>query len=364
MTAVPFLDLAVTDDAAVSAAIDRVLASGTLILGPEVDAFESEFAAFIGSHHAVGVDSGTSAIELVLRALDIGPGDEVLVPAYTAVATWMAVLEAGATPVGVDVMASTALMNPDLAAAAMTSRTKAAIGVHLFGRPLNVDALRGAIGGLPLIEDTAQAHGAARNGRMAGAAGIAGTFSFYPTKNLGALGDGGAVVTDDDAIAERVRLLRSYGWRDRSESIVIGGNHRLDELQAAVLRERLRRLPAANARRQKIAGCYLAELAGLPGIALPPGPETDSVWHLFVLQADEPEFLIDRLGRRGVTALRHYVPLPHQTKALRGHVRAGAFPTAEGFAAKAVSLPLFADMDEEAVATVIAAVRDTGGHAA
>lgn len=357
MSPVPFLDLAASGDPGLTAAIERVLASGTFILGPEVEAFEAEFAAYVGPRYCVGVDSGTSAIELVLRAMGVGPGDEVIVPAYTAVATWMAVLEVGATPVGVDVDHATALISPGAVADAIGPATAAVIAVHLFGRAADIAAVQQASGALPVIEDTAQAHGAPMDGRMAGSMGAAATFSFYPTKNLGAVGDGGAVVTDDADLADRVRLLRSYGWRDRSESLVVGGNHRLDELQAAVLRSRLAQLPRANARRQAIAARYLTELADVPGLTLPPGPASSSVWHLFVVQVADPEAVIAALDGDGVAALRHYAPLPHQTTAMVDAVGMSQLPAAEDFAAHAVSLPLFPGLDDTAVDDVVAAVR-------
>jgi dTDP-3-amino-3,4,6-trideoxy-alpha-D-glucose transaminase len=356
---VPFLDLSSSSTATVDA-IDDVLRSGTFILGPRVETFENAFAAFVGTEHCVGVGSGTDAICLVLRAMGIGPGDEVIVPAYTAVATWMAVLEVGATPVGVDADPSTYLMDPARAAAARTARTKCAIAVHLFGRPADVDALVDALPGVPVVEDCAQAHGARCGTRMVGSLGYASTFSFYPTKNLGAVGDGGAVVTNDGQVAEQVRLLRSFGWRDRSESLIVAGNSRLDEIQAAVLSHRLQGLSADNERRQAIARAYSAGLALASQLWVPPAEAwSDSVFHLYPIRHSKPSALMHGLKERGVGTLQHYVPLPHQTQALRHRLGIQHFPDAEALASRSISIPLYPSLSESAVEHVVAAVIDT-----
>lgn len=351
------MDLAVpSDDHEVRDAIARVLDSGAYVLGPEVEAFESEFGAYIGVQHCLGVNSGTSALELILRAMGVGEGDEVLVPAYTAIATWMAVTEVGATPVGVDVDALFG-MDPAAAAAARTERTRAAIVVHLLGRPADFQRIQESLPGVPVIEDCAQAHGAWIDGRRVGSLGIAGAFSFYPTKNLACLGDGGAVVTSDPELAERVGLLRSYGWRARSESLIRAGNSRLDEVQAAVLRVRLRRLDGNTATRQQLASRLSDHLAHCPTVAAPAGPDwASSVWHLYVVQTPDPQMLATHLTARGVTTLRHYAPLPHQTPAFQSD--GASFPMAERLAASALSLPLhprLAEADIDAIAASVEA---------
>jgi dTDP-4-amino-4,6-dideoxygalactose transaminase len=355
---IPFLDLRVADgDDEIRSAVLGVMASGSLILGPEVDAFEGEFAAYCGTSHCVGVGSGTSAIELVLRAMDIGPGDEVLVPAYTAIATWMAVTEVGATPVGVDVD-DTYSMDPAAAAAARTKRCRAAIAVHLLGRPMDLAALEAAVPGLPIIEDCAQAHGARCGAVRVGATGIAGTFSFYPTKNLGALGDGGAIVTSDADLADRVRLLRAFGWRERSASLVKAGNSRLDEIQAAALRVRLRRLDTANEHRQALAAALSDHLANTPDVTLPTGASwSESVWHLYVIRVADPVALSDALTQRGVGSLRHYDPLPHQTTAFVADQTSRSFPGAERLARESLSLPMGLHLDSGDMASVAELVK-------
>ena len=350
-----FLDLAVPpEDREVRDAVWRVLSSGTYVLGPEVEAFEEEVSAYIGADYCVGVNSGTSALELILRAMGVGAGDEVLVPAYTAIATWMAVTEVGATPVGVDVDSLFGI-DPAAAAAARTDRTRAAIVVHLLGRPADFHTVRASLPGIPIIEDCAQAHGARIHDARVGSLGIASAFSFYPTKNLACLGDGGAVVTSDPELAERVRLLRSYGWRERSESLLTAGNSRLDEVQAAVLRVRLRRLDEDNSRRQELAALLSDLLAGARLRAVPSGPDwASSVWHLYVVQAQDPTALAMDLGGKGIATLRHYAPLPHQTPAFRS--AQATYPTAEQLSAAALSLPLHPRLTEADIARVAAAV--------
>src|SRR6185436_6448187 len=249
----------------------RVVASGWWVLGEEVAAFEADFASYCGVRHCVGVASGLDALQLTLRTLGIGAGDEVLVPGYTAVATWMAVSLTGARPVGVDVAPDGWGIDPALLDAAWTPRTRAVVPVHLCGRPADLDAIGAwaAERDVLLVEDACQAHGAVWDGARVGSLGAAAAFSFYPTKNLGAIGDGGAVTTDDDALADRLRLLRTYGWRARGDSEIVGDNSRLDELQAAFLRVRLARLDAMNARRRALAARYLDGLRDVPGLALP-----------------------------------------------------------------------------------------------
>jgi dTDP-4-amino-4,6-dideoxygalactose transaminase len=338
--------------------VRRVLDSGRYILGPEVDAFEREFASFCGVRHCIGVGNGLDALQLLLRAIGVGPGDDVVVPAYTAVATWMAVTLVGATPVGADVHSTTWNVDAERVAAAVTPRTKAVIGVHLFGQPAAMDPLAKLAKerGLVLIEDAAQAHGARYRGRRVGGLARGAAFSFYPTKNLGALGDGGAVTTDDDELAETVRRLRTYGWRERDVSELKGINSRLDELQAAVLRMRLRHLERWNDRRTEIAALYLAafeERVATPTVA----PWADPVWHLFVIRADRRDELRKELAQRGVGTLVHYYPLPHLTPAYRADGwRDGSLPIAERLAAVSLSLPLYPQLSDSACDQVVEAV--------
>lgn len=350
-----FLDLAVPpEDREVRDAVWRVLSSGTYVLGPEVEAFEAEFSEYIGAEYCIGVNSGTAALELILRAMGVGEGDEVLVPAYTAIATWMAVSEVGATPVGVDVD-SLFGMDPVAAAAARTDRTRAAIVVHLLGRPADFHTISASLPGLPLIEDCAQAHGARIRDARVGSLGIAAAFSFYPTKNLACLGDGGAVVTSDPDVAERVRLFRSYGWRERSESLIKAGNSRLDEVQAAVLRVRLRRLDDENAKRQRLARLMSDLLATARLVTVPSGAEwASSVWHLYVVQTKNPDALARDLKEHGIGTLRHYAPLPHQTPAFRSLKT--TYPIAERLAEAALSLPLHPRLAAADIERVAAAV--------
>lgn len=347
--------------AAVSGELDaayrRVVASGWWVLGKEVSAFEEEFAAYCGVRHCIGVASGLDALQLTLRALGIGPGDEVLVPGYTAVATWMAVSLTGARPVGVDVCASGFGIDPELLDAAWSPRTRAVVPVHLCGRPVDLDAVRSwaAARDVVLVEDACQAHGATWRGGRVGSFGAAAAFSFYPTKNLGALGDGGAIVTDDDALADHLRLLRTYGWRARGDSEIVGDNSRLDELQAAFLRARLAHLDDANGRRRALASQYLDGLADVPGLTLPAGGD-GHVWHLFVLSHPRRDALRTALAARGIGTLVHYEVPPHLTQAYAGSAQ--ALPVTESLATRILSLPLHPELSDEAADAVVAAVRD------
>jgi dTDP-3-amino-3,4,6-trideoxy-alpha-D-glucose transaminase len=339
------------------AAFARVLESGRWVLGEEVSAFEREFADYCGTRHAVGVASGLDALQLTLRALGIGPGDQVLVPGYTAVATWMAVTLTGAEPVGVDVDLQTFTLDPALLEAARTPRTRAVVPVHLCGRPADLTAIAAwsAEHGIALVEDACQAHGARFEGRRVGGFGAAAAFSFYPTKNLGAIGDGGAVTTDDDALADKLRLLRMYGWRERGDSEIKGDNSRLDELQAAFLRARLQRLERDNARRREIAACYLAGLERVPGLVLPT-PAEGHVWHLFVVRHPRRSELRAALAERAIGTLIHYEVPPHRTRAFAAS--APSLPVTERLAPEILSLPLHPQLDDDAVAAVIDAVRE------
>ncbi len=318
--AVPFVDLAAAHEELreeLGSAVARVAESGWYLLGPELEAFEREFAEYCGTRHCVGVGSGLSAIELALRAAGVGPGDEVIVPAYTWIATWFAVSRTGARPVGADVDATTYNIDPAAAAAAVTVRTAAIVPVHLRGEPADMDAI-GELArdrGLTVIEDAAQAHGARHRRRRTGSLGDAGAFSFYPSKNLGAFGDGGAVTTDDDELAAQLRLLRNYGMRNRYEIERDGANSRLAEIQAAVLRARLPRLDVWNEARAGLAQRYRRALAAAEGVGVAgTAAWADPVWHLFVVNLADRDACAARLGEQGVTALVHYPLLPHSRR--------------------------------------------------
>jgi dTDP-4-amino-4,6-dideoxygalactose transaminase len=362
--AVPFLDLRAAGRelaAELEDAIRRVVDSGWYILGPEVEAFEREFADYCGARHCVGVGNGLDALYLVLRAWNVGPGDEVIVPANTYIATWLAVSRTGARPVPVEPDPRTFNLDPRRVEAALSARTKAILPVHLYGLPADMDPIRALARAhrLKVLEDAAQAHGARYRGRRAGALGDAAAFSFYPTKNLGALGDGGAVVTDDAELARQVAALRNYGSRRKYENEIQGHNSRLDELQAAVLRVRLRCLDAWNGRRRARARLYLSRLAGLP-LALPREPDgLEHAWHLFVIRSPQRDELQRRLGARGVETLIHY-PVPPHLQPAYGELglRAGALPLTEAIHREALSLPIGPHLSEEQARRVADAVAD------
>lgn len=339
-----------------------MLASRRYLLGPELDAFESEFAAFCGVRHCVGVASGLSAIELALRAAGVGPGDEVIVPAYTWVATWLGVTRAGALPVGVDVLEGTYNIDPRAIAPAINSRTAAIVPVHLRGEPAEMEAIRelARANGLLVVEDAAQAHGARYGGARVGSLGDAAAFSFYPSKNLGALGDGGAVVTDDDALAARLRLLRNYGAHDRYRLETAGTNSRLAEIQAAVLRVKLPRLDESNAARTALAKVYLRAFEGREGIAVPRTPAgMEPAWHLFAIGHPERDACAEALAQRGIETLVHYPVLPHLSGAYRDQGWGpGSFPVAERLSAMELSLPLYSQLPQQTCERVAAAVLD------
>lgn len=310
--AVPFLDLGAlyrADAPDYDAAYRRVMDHGWWIQGPELQAFEAEFAQACGVAHAVGVGNGLDALALALRAAGIGPGHEVLVPAHTFIATWLAVAQVGAVPRAVEPAPGGFNITAAGVARALGPHTRAVLPVHLYGQvadgPALADLCRAH--GLLLLEDAAQAHGAQQDRRPAGSFGTAAAFSFYPGKNLGAFGDGGAVVTDDDALAERVRKLRNYGGLQRYQHEELGGNSRLDELQAAFLRVRLARLAAHNAARQAVATQYQQRLDGLPGLTLPDVPPGHQpAWHLYVVRCAHRDALQAHLARQGVQTLVHY----------------------------------------------------------
>lgn len=364
---IPFLDVAAAyaelkdelDDA-----VRRVMASGQFILGPEVTAFEDEFAAYCGTRHAIGVGSGLDALRLVLLGYGIGPGDDVLVPSNTFIATWLAVTQAAARPVPVEPDPATHNVTVGAVEAALTPSTKAIMPVHLYGTPVDMDALL-AVGrehGIPVIEDAAQAHGARCRGRRTGGLGDAAAFSFYPGKNLGALGDAGAVTTDDDALAERIRMLRNYGSRVKYHHDLQGTNSRLDPLQAAALRVKLRHLDEWNERRRAVAVRYLERLAGSEGLVLPQVPDwAEPVWHLFVVRTPRRDVFQERLAEAGVDTIIHYPIPPHLTGAYASDFERGELPVAERLAAEVLSLPMGPHLALEDADRVAAAVRETAG---
>lgn len=322
----------------------RVMQSGWYILGSEVEAFEREFAGYCGARHCVGVGNGLDALQLILRAYQIGPGAEVIVPANTFIATWLAVVHAGAVPVPVEPDAKTYNVDVAQIEMAITARTRAIMPVHLYGQAADMDAILALARrhDLKVIEDAAQAHGARSRGRRVGTFGDAGAFSFYPIKNLGAFGDGGAVVTNDDALAERVRLLANYGSRDKYVHEVQGLNSRLDPLQAAFLRVKLACLDSWNERRRTIAQRYRQALLGLPDLVLPEVPSwAEPVWHLFVVRHPRRDLLQQHLQQAGIATLIHYPTPPHLSGAFqRLGFEPGSYPVAEQLAVTVLSLPI------------------------
>ncbi|MBM3789680.1 MAG: DegT/DnrJ/EryC1/StrS family aminotransferase [Acidobacteria bacterium] len=345
----------------VEAALSAILARGSFILGEEVSAFEREFAEWCGTAHAVGVASGTDALRLALTASGIGPGDEVITVSHTAVATVAAVHLAGASPVFVDVDPFRCTLDPARLEAAITPQTRAIVPVHLYGCPADLAPILdiAARRGLTVIEDCAQAHGARYRDRGVGSWGRAGAFSFYPTKNLGAFGDAGAVVTDDAAVAARLRMLREYGWRERYVSTARGINSRLDELQAGILRVKLRRLGAWSRRRADLAARYAEALAG-SGVALPRAPaDCSHAFHLYVVRHSRRDSLRAFLAGRGIGSLVHY-PVPvHLQPAYRSpDFTEGALPESEKAAREVLSLPFFPELTDAEVWAVCEAVRE------
>ncbi|MEP7205978.1 MAG: DegT/DnrJ/EryC1/StrS family aminotransferase [Casimicrobiaceae bacterium] len=354
---VPLNDLSRLDAAsthALEAAFARVLATGSLVLGPEVAAFEREFAAYCGVAHGVGVASGSDALELALRAAGVGPGDEVVAAANAAMYGTLAVLACGATPVYADVDPATLTMAPTALRGALSSRTRAVLVTHLYGRLADMAGIRTALGdrGVMLIEDCAQAHGARSGGTRAGAFGDLGCFSFYPTKNLGALGDGGAVVTDSPALAGRVRALRQYGWDRKYHVAASGGrNSRLDEVQAAWLRLRLPGLDAGNARRRAIVAAYATGIRH-PAITVLPAADEGFVGHLAVVRTPVRDALRVHLERWGVGHDVHYPVPDHWQPVSRGRPQP-SLPVTERACAEVLSLPCFPTLATTEVDDVI-----------
>jgi dTDP-4-amino-4,6-dideoxygalactose transaminase len=343
---IPFLDLAAAYrelKPEIDAAVSRVLESGWYILGPEVEAFEAEWAAYCDAKHAVGLANGLDALTLALRALDIGPGDEVIVPSNTYIATWLAVTGVGATPIPVEPDVATHNIDPARIEAAITSRTRALLPVHLYGQTADMDPILDIAQrhGLRVIEDAAQAHGARYKGKRIGAHGDIVCWSFYPGKNLGALGDAGAITTNDTALAERVAILRNYGSRQKYVNEVQGVNSRLDPIQAAVLRVKLKHLDDWTDHRRTIADVYTQGLAE-SGLILPYVPEwAEPVWHLYVVRSAERDALQARLDTAGIGTLIHYPIAPHMQDAYAGlGIAADALPLARQLATEVLSLPI------------------------
>lgn len=363
MSEVPFLDLAAAHRELaepLNAAFKRVLESGFYILGPELEAFEREFSAYCGVKHCVGVGNGLDALHLLLRAYGIGPGDEVIVPSNTFIATWLAVSQCGATPVPVEPDANTHNITSSVIAEAITANTKAVIPVHLYGQPADMDPIVALCRkhGLVVIEDAAQAQGAEYKGKRAGSLGDAAGTSFYPGKNLGALGDAGAVLTCDSAIADKVRLFRNYGSRVKYQHHEAGQNTRLDELQAAVLRVKLGCLDEWNARRSAVARRYNEALRGLRYVAVPYVPEyARPVWHLYVVRSTRRDALKAYLDQQGIATMIHYPRPPHLQPCYQtfGHLN---LPVAAQLATEVLSLPISPSLSDDDVDRVIAAVRE------
>ena len=350
----------------INQAIQAVLNSGRYIMGPEVEAFEHEFAEFIGTRFGIGAASGTDALYLALKATGIGPGDEVLTVPHTAVATVAAIEMCGATPVLVDIDQSTYTLDPKRLEAAISARTKAVLPVHLYGHsadmaPILDIARRHA---LRIVEDCAQAHGATYGDKSAGSIGDISAFSFYPTKNLGAIGDGGLVATNDPDLAENVKLLRQYGWQERYVSQVTGWNSRLDELQAAILRVKLRHLAEGNRRRRALAELYNEGLRNLPVIIPTPNSGNEHVYHQYVIRHSQRDDMQAFLSARNIVTLILY-PFPiHLQPAYRGRLGdSGSFPVAEQAAREILSLPIYPELTDAQVQTVVQAIADFCEHA-
>ena len=356
---IPFLDLKVQHDelrVELRDAFERVLDSGWYILGDEVKKFEQEFAAYCETKHCIGVGNGLEALHLILRAYGIGTGDEVIVPSNTYIATWLAASYAGATPIPVEPDESTFNIDPMLIEAAITPRTKAIIAVHLYGQPADMDPINAIAKkhNLKVIEDAAQAHGARYKGKRVGTLGDAAGFSFYPGKNLGAIGDGGAVTTNDPDLADKVRVLSNYGSRVKYQNDVKGFNSRLDELQAAFLREKLKKLDEWNTQRKVIAAEYLSALSECD-VVLPQVPEwADPVWHLFVVRNPQRDQMQKKLSEAEIATMIHYPIPPHLQGAYADFgFNKGAFPIAERIHNEVLSLPIFPGMSESQTNRVI-----------
>ncbi len=366
-TRVPFIDVAAAYKelaTEIDAAINSVNASGRYLLGPQLNTFEEEFARYIGTDHCVGVGSGLDALTLSLLAVGIGPGDEVIVPSNTFIATWLSVTQVGAKPVPVEPRLETYNLDPDRIATAITPRTRAIIPVHLYGQPSEIDQINRVASdrGLFVIEDAAQAHGARYQGRRVGAFGHAAAWSFYPSKNLGALGDGGAVTTNDADLAARIKLLRNYGSPSKYVHEIRGVNSRLDEIQSAVLRVKLHRLDEWNDRRRAVAGFYLESLSGASLVLPKVADGAEPVWHLFVVRVEGRDRIKAALAERGIDCLIHYPLAPHLQGAYRDlGLGPGSLPIAERFQDEVLSLPIGPHVHFDEAQLVVEAVRDLTG---
>lgn len=360
--AIPFLDLAAAVEelrVPIDQAIKRVLDSGWYLLGEELEAFESEYAAWCGAKHSVGLANGLEALVLGLKALGVGPGDEVIVPANTYIATWLAVSYVGATPVPVEPVPGVWNMDPSRLESALSSRTKVVLPVHLYGQPADLDSVMDFARqhGLRVLEDAAQAHGACYKGRVIGSHGDVVAWSFYPGKNLGCLGDGGAITTDDPELADRIRVLRNYGSRVKYQNEVKGHNSRLDELQAAVIRAKLPHLNAWNTRRTALARQYFQGLQGVPGLGLPSILDgAEPVWHLFVVDHPHRDELQAHLTRKKIQTLIHYPIPPHLSQAYASDRDWGSFPITEAASKTHLSLPIGPHLSPVQVDAVIQAI--------
>ena len=365
---VPFVDLkaqyrSIQDE--IDAAIREVIESTAFVLGPAVERFEHDFAAYLGVDHVVATSNGTTALQLSLLALGIHQGDEVIVPAHTFIATAEEDAHVGATPVFVDVQEETGNLDPTLLAAATTSRTRAIIPVHLYGQPADLDATLdfARSRGIPVLEDACQAHGATYHSRRVGSFGVASCFSFYPGKNLGAYGEGGAVATDDSHLASRVRRLRDHGQTQRYEHAEVGYNARMEGIQGAVLAVKLRRLDDWNEARRTAAAYYSLALRGVPGLRVPSiAPGREHVFHLYVVRSEERDALREHLNALGIQTGLHYpVPLHLQLafapSGAAAGARTGEFPVAERWARTGLSLPLFAEITRDQQDEVIQGVK-------
>lgn len=364
---IPFLDLKAAYhelQTEIDYAVSQSMASGWYIGGPEIEAFQQEYASYVGSRHCISVANGLDALHLALRAMDIGPGDEVIVPSNTYIATWLAVSQCGAVPVPVEPKESTFNLDPTLVEAAITPRTKILLPVHLYGQPADLDPILSIAKehGLRVLEDGAQAHGARYKGKRLGSHGDAVAWSFYPGKNLGAFGDGGAVTTNDAELADRISLLRNYGSRVKYKNEILGFNSRLDPIQAAILRVKLRHLDTWNERRKLIAKKYLCELTGC-SLTLPEVPGwADPVWHLFVVRHPRRNLLQSWLESQGIHTMIHY-PIPPHLQAAYAELgyKEGDLPISEHIHKTVLSLPMDPTISNSSVDQIIVSLSRFAG---